>query len=182
MPASVAALVLALPSTALAAGDAAHGKQLLLYAVVNFALLSALAFWKGRKPLREFLVRRYQEITIEMHQVEEARDALNSELDNVNGQLKAVDSEADELIAGIVAAAEQQAKQIEESAAAAADAARRGAQQQVAALEDAARQRIVNQATVMLTDKARDALESSVDGTRSTAYSQAGANRIGASS
>ncbi|RMF19369.1 MAG: hypothetical protein D6761_00545 [Candidatus Dadabacteria bacterium] len=141
----------------------AHGKTLLVYAVINFILFVGLIVWKMRKPVSVAVRNRYDRITTTLHKVEAERDALLAELEDAERRLADVDKEANELIEGLERAGRAQAEKLITDARAQADAARRAAELQAIAAERAASRELLERAAAELTAAARTKLEERVD-------------------
>lgn len=176
MKSSLAAIVFLIASAtfAYAAGgghDTEHALQLLVFAWINFGTFVALAFWKLRGPVRQYMQNRYDSIRHEIDRVVNQRSALQEQLKTAQNRLANAEAEAAQLLADSEAAAKRQAEKMIEAANSQAEQQKRSAAQQAAALEREAQAEVVAAAAKLLTASAGDKLDKQASAQQNANYS-----------
>jgi len=96
-------IVWAVASTATAAGgggghDEGYEKVLLLFAILNFLIFTTVLYLLIRKPVREFLRHREQQLTLKMRETAEARARLERDIEQLDNRVAKLDDEAERTV------------------------------------------------------------------------------------
>lgn len=159
----IAVAAAALPTAALAAGDPAREKTLLVYAVCNFVLFVGLLYFLLRKPLREFLDRREHELNREIERVQQLRADFDDRIRGLTERLDGIDRESKTLVEEIVSAAERERDRILAEADALARSIQHSTEQRVSTMEREIRAGIVDEITRRVLADAEGRIRDAVD-------------------
>ena len=95
-------------------GGEAHaaGPMSLFWYFVNFGLLLALLFVKGRKPMNQFLLERKEKILADLRAAERLRDEARAKLAEIEGRLSKLDLEVQSILDETMRVAEAERERI----------------------------------------------------------------------
>ena len=84
----------------------------LFWYFVNFGLLLALLFVKGRKPMNQFLLERKEKILADLRAAERLRDEARAKLAEIEGRLSKLDLEVQSILDETMRVAEAERERI----------------------------------------------------------------------
>jgi F-type H+-transporting ATPase subunit b len=128
-------------------GETPYEGPPLLLVMINFGILLILLGWKAVPPLKRYADRRHVLIKDALEEASKLREEARRKLDEYNDKIKDVETEVDQLIAGIRADAEAEKKRIIAEAERQAAALERDAQNRIAADIERARTQLEREVT-----------------------------------